>query len=74
MSPLRLIRGASFDPETTRLMGLAYEKATVGLDEISDREIVAMRVIEAARSGERELDNLVAYALDGLNRRVKPAG
>jgi len=55
-------------------MGLAYEKATVGLDEISDREIVPMRVIEAARSGERELDNLVAYALDGLNRRVKPAG
>jgi hypothetical protein len=57
-------------------MGLAYEKATVGLDEISDREIVAMRVIEAARSGERELDNLVAYApwmdsIGGPNLRVK---
>jgi hypothetical protein len=74
MSPIRLIHGASFDPDTTRLMGLAYEKATVGLDDISDREIVAKRVIEAARRGERELDKLVAYALDGLDGAAEAAG
>ena len=74
MSPIRLIHGAAFDPETIRLMGSAYEKATVGLDEISDREIVAKRIIEAASRGERDLDKLVAYAVAGLDGIADAAG
>ena len=74
MSPIRLIHGAAFDPETIQLMGSAYEKATVGLDEISDREIVAKRIIEAASRGERDLDKLVAYAVAGLDGIADAAG
>ena len=55
MSPIRLIRGAAFDPETIQLMGSAYEKATVGLDEISDREIVAERIQKPRAGVERDL-------------------
>jgi hypothetical protein len=33
MPGLRLIEGAAFDPETTRVMGVAYEQACVALDE-----------------------------------------
>lgn len=68
MPGLRLIEGASFDPETIRLMGLAYEQAclTLGADNIAARELVAKRIIEAARRGERDLTKLAAYGIDGL--------
>jgi hypothetical protein len=61
--PIRLIHGAAFDPETTQLLAQAYERAceTVAVDD-AIREIVAKRIIEAARRGERNLDRLVEYA------------
>jgi hypothetical protein len=68
MPGLRLIAGASFDPETIRLMGLAYEQAclTLGADNIAARELVAKRIIETARRGERDLTKLAAYGIEGL--------
>jgi hypothetical protein len=60
--PIRLIQGASFDPETTRLLGLAYERACDGVSpDVTVREALAKRIIEAARRGERGLDKLIRY-------------
>jgi hypothetical protein len=68
MPGLRLIEGASFDPETTRVMGEAYEQACLTLagGNVAARELVAKRIIEAARRGERDLTKLAAYGIDGL--------
>ena len=68
MRGLRLIEGGAFDPDTTRVMGLAYEQACVTLatDNIPARELVAKRIIEAARRGERDLTKLAAYGSEGL--------
>jgi hypothetical protein len=70
MSPLRLIRNAAFDPETTALMGLAYEKATSGCTDNSARELMAKRIIEGARRGERDVEKLAAYGLQGIEGRA----
>jgi imidazolonepropionase-like amidohydrolase len=61
---IRLLQEASFDPETTRLLGLAYERASenVGPDG-TIREEVARRIIEAAKRGERDLERLIQYGL-----------
>jgi hypothetical protein len=61
---IRLIRAASFDPETTRAMGQAYDAACAGVeqDNIAHRELIAKGVIEAARRGERDIAKLAAYA------------
>jgi len=58
------IHSASFDSETTRILGLAYDRAceTVCPD-VSVREALAKRIIEAARRGERKPEKLVEYAL-----------
>jgi hypothetical protein len=71
--PIRLIQGASFDPETTRLLGLAYERAckNVALD-MTVREALAKRIIEAAKRGEREIEGLIEYGL-GRNTPLAPA-
>jgi hypothetical protein len=64
--PLRLIHNAAFDSETTHLLGIAYDRASLELrngDEVA-REVLAKRLIEAARRGERDVDRLVDYALD----------
>jgi hypothetical protein len=78
MPGLRLIEGAAFDPETTRVMGVAYEQACVALDEdnVAVRELVAKRIIEAARQGERSPAKLVAYGMEGLTaaRTIRDTG
>jgi hypothetical protein len=68
MPGLRLIEGASFDPETIRLMGEAYEQACLALagSNVAARELVAKRIIETARRGERDLTKLAAYGIEGL--------
>jgi hypothetical protein len=72
--PLRLIYSASFDADTTKLMGEAYEQACEGLshDDVSAREGVAKRIIEAAKRGERSLTRLVECGR-GLNRGAQEA-
>ena len=62
--PIRLIQGASFDAETTRLLGLAYERACEGLaPDVTVREAVAKRIIVAAKRGERDVERLIKYGL-----------
>jgi hypothetical protein len=60
------------DPETRRLMGLAYELTLATLRR-SDRndpvvQMIAERIIELAQTGERNPETLCQYALDGLRR------
>jgi hypothetical protein len=62
--PVLQIQGASFDPETTRLLGLAYERACDGVPaDVTVREALAKRIIIAARRGERDLKRLIKYGL-----------
>jgi hypothetical protein len=60
---IQLIRAAAFDPETTHAMGQAYDQACAGIDQgdVAHRELVAKRIIEAARRGERDIARLAAY-------------
>jgi len=70
MSPDRLIRNAAFDPETTALLGKAFDEACreIGDQPSEIREVVAKRLIEAACRGERDMKRLKMHALQGLNR------
>ena len=54
--------GEKFDPETIRVMGLAFEMALVTL-RLADRgdlanEIVASKIIALAKAGERDPERL----------------
>jgi hypothetical protein len=68
--------GFSFDDEATSALGTAYEKATNQLrrDGYTDliREIIAERIINAARAGERNPDRLCASALAALGIEAEP--
>ena len=79
MPMVALLSNAAFDAETTQLLGLAFEAAwqkvkTAGsaLVEESEatltRELLAKRIIEMAKRGERNPDRLVEIALDHLAR------
>ena len=62
--PIRLIQRSSFDPETTQLLGLAYERACESVaSDITVREALAKRIIAAAKRGERDLERLIKYGL-----------
>jgi hypothetical protein len=69
---LRLIRAASFDPETTHAMGTAYDQACAGVaaDDVARRELIAKRIIEAARRGERDVGRLAAYGIEESPERA----
>jgi hypothetical protein len=57
------------DPETKRVMGIAFEMARVALErERGDHPnaIIAKRIIDLAKGGERNPDVLCERALDGL--------
>jgi hypothetical protein len=59
-----------FDPETKRVMGVAFELAHIalGLSDRGDRanEMLAKRIIELAKAGERNPDILCEQALNPL--------
>jgi hypothetical protein len=65
--------GISFDPETKRVMGLAFEMARValGLNDHSGlaNEIVVKQIIELAKSGERNPDLLCEVAVKEFRLR-----
>ena len=64
----------SFDGETTRLLGLAYERACESVaPDVIVREALAKRIIEAAKRGERALKKLIEYGL-GRNDGIAEAG
>jgi len=52
-----------FDPEATKAMGEAFDRAKGQLPSASRHEFLAIRILEAARSGERDIDRLSAAAL-----------
>jgi hypothetical protein len=76
MRGLRLIQHAAFDPDTTRVMGVAYEQACINIasDDAAARELVAKRIIEAARRGERDPNKLAAYGIRELRGNGGEAG
>jgi hypothetical protein len=64
--------GHQFDPETKRIMGVAFEMARAALH-LKDRTdpivaIIAERIIELARSGERDANLLCERTLADLGR------
>jgi len=56
-----------FDPETKRIMGVAFEmaRAAIGCPSGADA-IIAKRIIELAKAGERNTERLSEFALDTL--------
>jgi hypothetical protein len=58
----QFLGNAKFDPETRRIMGLAFEmtRLALGLADHGDRanELVAKRIIELAKTGELNPDVL----------------
>jgi hypothetical protein len=69
------LEGENFDPETRRIMGVAFEAArsSLRLSDVSDRvaEIVAKKIIELAKAGERNPDLLCERALADLGQRPR---
>jgi len=69
------LNGAVFDPAATHVME-AFDCACRSLRGIgqvdSVREIIAKRIIEVAREGERDPDRLFDYALHGLDFFTQP--
>ncbi len=64
--PIRAyLGGLRFDPETTRLMAIAFEMALVALQRPT-REAVAKKIIELAKAGERDPERLCDTALQSL--------
>jgi hypothetical protein len=65
---------STFDPETQRIMGLAFEvtRAALRLSNQDDipPDIIAKKVIELAKGGERDPERICDYAL--ANFRFRP--
>jgi hypothetical protein len=64
------LNGFKFDPEATRVMGVAFEMARVAL-RLADRDdpavaMIANRIIELAKAGERNPDLLCERVLNDL--------
>jgi hypothetical protein len=79
MRMVALFSNAAFDSEDTELLGAAFEAAWEKLNtagnELAEgaeaaliRELLAKRIIELAKRGERNPDHLVEMALDHLAR------
>jgi hypothetical protein len=68
--PIRAyLNGEGFDPETVRLMGLSFEMALASLRSgCTDplREALALKIIELAKTGERDPERLCEGALKDL--------
>ena len=65
--PIRpFLNGETFDPETIRLLGIAFETARVAVNRPADLsdEMIARTIIELAKAGERNVDVLCEAALN----------
>ena len=64
------LNGARFDPETRRVLGIAFEMACIALrTEDSDdfvKQAIATKIIDLARAGERNPDLLCEQALKDI--------
>jgi hypothetical protein len=72
---LPFFQGAAFDHGTTQAMGEAFDRACHSLRDNGQpdlvRQIIAKRIIEVARKGERDPDELCARALQALGFRIR---
>ena len=59
-----------FEPDVTRAMGMAFDKVCRFLDDTGQpglvREIIAKRIIDLAREGDRDPDHLCDTTLKSL--------
>jgi hypothetical protein len=60
------LNGETFDPETARLVGVAFETARAAVNRSADLsdEMIARTIIELARAGERNVERLCEAALN----------
>jgi hypothetical protein len=69
-----LFQNAGFDPETIEIMARAYEKARKALHDNGQpqvvHEVIAARILAAAKTGERDPDRLCRSALVALGARL----
>jgi len=69
-----LFQTSEFGPETVDVMARAYEKARKSLHDKGQpwivQEVIAARIIAAARGGERDPDKLCRTALSALGQKV----
>lgn len=75
------LRDVSFDPDTTHIMGKAFDGACKRLQGIGQsdlvKSVIAKRIVEVAKTGERDANRLCDLALEALGFRFsqsKPAG
>ena len=64
--PIRPFLSQNFDPETARLVGIAFETARAAIKrpgDLSD-EMIARTIIELAKAGERNVEVLCEAALN----------
>jgi hypothetical protein len=84
MGEVHPLFSATFDPGANRAMGLAFESAWQSLKEsgsvyaadyraASSRNLMARKILELARCGERNPARLRAAALDAVIGSVHPA-
>jgi hypothetical protein len=65
--PIRLfLSGQTFDPETTRLIGVAFEMACAAVKRPGDLtdEMIAKKIIDLAKAGERNVEALCDAVLN----------
>ena len=76
MPIVRLLEGSSFDPESLQVIVAAYEEArqALGLVDRSDplTETVARKIIEVAKTGERDPKVIRQRAIDDLGAIIVP--
>jgi hypothetical protein len=70
----QFLGNSKFDPETKRIMGLAFEMTRLALG-LADRgdianELIAKRIIELAKAGERNPDLLCESAVKEFRERL----
>jgi hypothetical protein len=71
---LPFFQGAAFDDDATQVMGKAFDACQSVHDNGQRdlvRQIIAQRIIEVARKGERDPDELCARALQALGFRIR---
>ena len=73
--PIRqYLDGESFEPETTRLLGIAFEFAIQALHNWGavdpPREAIARAIVGFARAGERDLERLCDLAVEACSKSI----
>ena len=73
--PIRpFLSGQTFDPETARLLGVAFEMARAAIKcprDLSD-ENIARAIIELAKAGERNVE-VLCEAAPNVTARITPS-